>query len=72
MDNTIHSPTTHIFVSNSRDGAPHFASNACASTSRKKVHIPDVEVEEDNATLMEASYGGDENLGALFSGKFCE
>ena len=68
VDNTIHSPTTHILVSSSMDGA----SNTCSSTSKGKAKIPDIEVEEDNATLMEASYGEDENLGALLSIQFCE
>ena len=53
-------------------GTPHFASNTCASTSQGKAQIPDVEVEEDNATLMEAGYGEDENIGAFLSGQFCE
>ena len=50
VDNTIHSPMTHISVSSSLDGTPHFASNTYASTSQGKAHILDVEVEEDNAT----------------------
>ena len=54
------------------DGTPHFASNNCASTSRGKTKIPDVEFEENNAMLMEAGYGEDKNIGALLSGKFCE
>ena len=68
VDNTIHSPTTHILVSSSMDGA----SNTCSSTSKGKAKIPDIEVEEDNATLMESRYGEDENLGAFLSGQFCE
>ena len=50
----------------------HFASNTCASTSQGKEQIPDVEVEEDNETLMEVGYGEDENIGASLSGKFSE
>ena len=34
--------------------------------------IPDVEAEEDNATLMEAGYREDEHLGLLLSGQSCE
>ena len=54
------------------DGTPHFVSNNCASTSRVKAQIHDVEVEEYNATLMEAGYGEDENIGALLSEQSCE
>ena len=70
--NTIHSPMTHILVSSSLDGTPHFASNTCASTSYGKAQILDVEVEEDNAMLMEVRYGEDENIGALLNRQFCE
>ena len=62
VDNTIHSPVNYISVSSSLDGSLNFASNTCASTSRGKTHIPDVEVEEDNAMLMEDGYGEDEIL----------
>ena len=72
VDNTIHSPMTHIWVSSSMDGTPHFASNTCTSTYRGKAQILDVEVEEDNAMLMEAGYGEDENIVALLSENFCE
>ena len=72
VDNSIHSPMTHILVSSSMDGTPHFASNNCTSTSRGKTKMLDVEFEEDNAMLMEAGYGEDKNLSALLSGKFCE
>ena len=72
MYNTIHSPTTHISLSSSLDGTPHFASNNCASTSQGKTKILDVEFEEDNAMLMEVGYGEDKNLGALLSGIFFE
>ena len=37
-----------------------------------KTQILDIEVEEDNAMLMEAAYGEDENISALLSRKFCE
>ena len=61
VENSMYYPTTHISVLSSMDGKPHFESNTCASTSRGKEQIPDVEVEEDNATLMEVGYGEDEN-----------
>ena len=72
VDNTIHSPVTQISVLSSFDGTLHFAPNTFTSTSRGKSQIPDVEVEEDNATLMEVVYGEDENTRALLSGQFCE
>ena len=65
MDNTIHSPLNHISILSSLDGTLHFASNTCASTSWGKTQIPDVEVKEDNATLMKDGYGEDENIGAF-------
>ena len=34
--------------------------------------IPNVEAEEDNATLKEAGYRGDDILGPLLRGKSCE
>ena len=34
--------------------------------------VPDVEAEEDNATLMEAGYRGDDILDPLLSGQSCE
>ena len=34
--------------------------------------IPDIEVEEDNATLKEAGYRGNDILAPLLSRKFCE
>ena len=64
-DNTIHSPVNHISVSSSLDGTLQFASDTCASMSQGKAQIPDVEVEEDNATLMEAGYGEDETIGTI-------
>ena len=34
--------------------------------------IPDVEVEEDNATLKEAGYKGDDIIDPLLNGQYCE
>ena len=70
--NTIHSPKTHISISISLDETLHFASNTCASNSWGKAQIPNVEVEEDNAMLIEAGYDEYENLSGLLSGQFCE
>ena len=72
MFNTIHSPTTHVSLSSSLDGTPHFASNNCASTSQGKAQIPNIDVYEDNAMLMEVGYGKDENIGAFLSRQFFE
>ena len=54
------------------DGTLHFASNNCASTSQGKAQIPNIDVYEDNAMLMEVGYGEHENIGAFLSGQFCE
>jgi len=71
-DNIKHSPTTHISVSSSMDGTPHFASNTCASTSWGKSQILGPNIENVYEILMEVGYGVAENIGAFLSGQFCE
>ena len=69
---SIFSPMNHISVSSLMDGTPHFASNTCASTSWGKEQISTIEVEEDNATLMEAGYTEVDIIDPLVNGQSCE